>query len=97
MSQIAKIFVVSLLRAYKRAVSPLLPPSCRYVPTCSEYAMEALDRLGLLRGGWVAMARLLRCHPFVQGGYDPVRDSTVNFQDCGAHPKRDAANAAVTE
>jgi putative membrane protein insertion efficiency factor len=70
--QIGKKTGVLLLHAYKWVVSPLLPPSCRYVPTCSEYAMEAVERYGALRGGWMAMARLLRCHPFVKGGYDPV-------------------------
>jgi putative membrane protein insertion efficiency factor len=68
----ARNAVLLLLRGYKWAVSPLLPPSCRYVPTCSEYAMEAVERYGALRGGWMAMARLLRCHPFAKGGYDPV-------------------------
>ena len=65
--------VVALLRAYKGAVSPLLPPACRYVPSCSEYAMEAVDRHGVVRGSWMAIWRVLRCHPFVKGGFDPVR------------------------
>jgi uncharacterized protein len=64
--------VVSVLRAYKWALSPLLPPACRYVPTCSEYAMEAVDRYGIARGGAMAAWRVLRCHPFVKGGFDPV-------------------------
>ncbi len=63
---------VQLLRGYKWAISPLLPPSCRYVPTCSEYAMEAVERHGVLRGLWLAIRRVLRCHPFVKGGFDPV-------------------------
>jgi uncharacterized protein len=66
----APLFV--LLRAYKRFVSPLVPPACRYLPTCSEYAEEALERHGVLRGGALAAWRLLRCHPFVAGGFDPV-------------------------
>lgn len=70
--QIARKSVLLLLRGYKWALSPMLPPSCRYVPTCSEYAMEAVERYGAVRGGWMAMMRILRCHPFVKGGYDPV-------------------------
>lgn len=61
-----------MLRLYQRWVSPALPPSCRYVPTCSEYAVEAIDRYGVLRGGFMAAWRILRCHPFVKGGLDPV-------------------------
>ena len=61
-----------ILATYKRWISPSLPPSCRYVPTCSEYAMEAVERFGVLRGGLLTAWRLLRCHPFVKGGYDPV-------------------------
>jgi putative membrane protein insertion efficiency factor len=71
-TNIPKTIALHLLRAYKWALSPLLPPSCRYVPTCSEYAAEAVDRYGVLRGGLMAAWRLLRCHPFVKGGYDPV-------------------------
>lgn len=72
MRQIAKLVVLQMLRGYKWAISPMFPPACRYVPTCSEYAMEAVDRYGVLRGGWMAMLRVLRCHPFVRGGHDPV-------------------------
>ena len=61
-----------LLRAYKWAISPMFPPACRYVPTCSEYAMEAVERHGALRGSLMALFRLMRCHPFAKGGYDPV-------------------------
>lgn len=67
-----KSAALALLRAYKLLLSPWLLPACRYVPTCSEYAEEAIERFGLLRGGFMAAGRLLRCHPFVQGGYDPV-------------------------
>jgi len=72
MDRIAKLVPLQLLRAYKWALSPLLPPACRYVPTCSEYAEEAIDRYGVLRGGAMTILRLLRCHPFAEGGYDPV-------------------------
>ena len=84
MTQLVKTCVVGLLRGYKWAISPLFLPACRYVPTCSEYAMEAVDRYGVLRGGLLAVWRVLRCHPFVAGGYDPV----VKFVHCavdGAH------------
>lgn len=69
---VAKFVALQLLRAYKWAISPMFPPSCRYVPTCSEYAMEAIERYGLVRGGAKAVWRVLRCNPLVRGGYDPV-------------------------
>jgi len=72
MRNFAKFVVLQLLLGYKWAISPLLPTACRYVPTCSEYAMEAVERYGALRGGWMALARILRCHPFARSGYDPV-------------------------
>jgi putative membrane protein insertion efficiency factor len=72
MIQLAKRVVLTLLQGYKYAVSPLFPPACRYVPSCSDYASEAIDRYGVVRGGWKAIKRLLRCHPFAEGGFDPV-------------------------
>lgn len=65
---------MALIRLYKRFISPLLGPRCRFSPSCSTYAMEALERHGLLRGGWLSVWRLLRCNPFTEGGYDPVPD-----------------------
>jgi uncharacterized protein len=67
-----KTLALWTLRTYKRWLSPVFPPSCRYVPTCSEYAMEAVETFGFLRGTLLSAGRLLRCHPFVKGGYDPV-------------------------
>ena len=65
-------FLVSLLDLYKRYLSPLLPPACRFSPTCSVYAREAIARHGLLRGAGLALRRLARCHPLNRGGFDPV-------------------------
>jgi len=64
--------VIAALRLYKAAISPLLPPACRFRPTCSEFAIEAVALHGVLRGGWLSLRRLLRCHPFSKGGFDPV-------------------------
>jgi uncharacterized protein len=72
LKQFAKFVTLQLLRAYQWGISPILPPACRYVPTCSEYAMEAVERHGAVRGGWMAVTRILRCHPFAGSGYDPV-------------------------
>lgn len=64
--------VVLLVRGYQRFISPLLPPSCRFAPSCSQYALEAVQRHGALRGSWLAIRRIVRCHPWNPGGYDPV-------------------------
>jgi putative membrane protein insertion efficiency factor len=68
----SKRLVLGLIRGYQRFLAPTHPPCCRFVPTCSQYAYEAVARYGVLRGLWLAAGRLLRCHPFHAGGYDPV-------------------------
>ena len=61
-----------LIRGYQQVISPLLPPTCRFMPTCSEYAYEAVSTYGVCKGGWLALKRILKCHPFHPGGYDPL-------------------------
>ena len=68
-----RTLTLALLRTYKRWVSPCLPSACRYHPTCSEYMLEAIEKHGAARGIWMGTRRLLRCHPFHEGGFDPVR------------------------
>ncbi|HEY3062331.1 MAG TPA: membrane protein insertion efficiency factor YidD [Chloroflexota bacterium] len=63
---------LGLIRVYQSTIGPALPPSCRYQPTCSHYAYEAIERYGLVRGSWLAAQRLIRCHPWGGSGYDPV-------------------------
>jgi putative membrane protein insertion efficiency factor len=66
-------FLIGGLKAYKWILSPVLPSACRFYPTCSEYMREAVERYGAAKGVWMGVRRLLRCHPFQAGGYDPVR------------------------
>ena len=65
---------IFLIRIYQWTVSPLLGPRCRFYPSCSRYMLEAIERFGVLRGGWLGLARLGRCHPWHEGGFDPVPD-----------------------
>ena len=74
MSVISKL-LCGMVRAYQLVVSPIFPPSCRFYPSCSEYALQALDRHGPLAGIWLTIVRLARCHPFGGSGYDPVPES----------------------
>jgi putative membrane protein insertion efficiency factor len=67
-----RAFALAPLRFYKRFLSPLLPPMCRFDPTCSIYMMQAIEKHGTLRGVWLGVRRLARCHPFNPGGWDPV-------------------------
>jgi uncharacterized protein len=78
-----------LIRAYQLAISPLLGARCRFHPSCSQYALEAVERHGSRRGGWLAIRRLARCHPFHPGGYDPVPldPNGVTEQACHAHDR----------
>ena len=68
----ARWAAIALVRGYQLFVSPLFPAACRYIPTCSTYAVEAIERYGVVRGGWLAAKRIARCHPFRPGGSDPV-------------------------
>ena len=68
-----KKLMLRFIRFYRRAISPLFPPTCRFVPTCSQYALEAIEKYGAAKGGWLALKRFLLCHPLHKGGwYDPV-------------------------
>ena len=67
-----KILVLWLIQGYRVLISPLFPQTCRFHPTCSQYALQAIEQFGIWRGGWLALRRILRCHPFHPGGYDPV-------------------------
>lgn len=68
-----KRIMLALIRFYRKNISPCTPPSCRFIPTCSAYAYEAIEKHGALKGGWLALRRLLKCHPFYKGApYDPV-------------------------
>jgi uncharacterized protein len=64
---------ISLIQAYRRSISPLFPPACRFTPSCSLYTLQAIEKYGLLKGGFLGARRLLRCHPFSKGGFDPVK------------------------
>ena len=72
LSSLPKRFLLWLIRFYQRSISPRHPACCRFIPTCSQYALEAIQRYGALKGGFLALRRILRCNPFCKGGYDPV-------------------------
>lgn len=67
-----KTLLIGLIQIYRTLLSPLFPPSCRFQPTCSAYAIEAISTWGVMQGSWLALRRIARCHPFHPGGYDPV-------------------------
>jgi len=70
--QMPKRLMLALIRFYRAAISPAFPACCRFTPTCSQYALEAVEKYGAVKGGYLALRRILRCHPFHEGGYDPV-------------------------
>lgn len=72
MTQWPRQLLALVIRGYQRFISPALPPSCRFYPSCSQYALEAVTRYGAIKGTWLATRRLVRCHPFHPGGFDPV-------------------------
>ncbi|MBQ9941385.1 MAG: membrane protein insertion efficiency factor YidD [Christensenellaceae bacterium] len=67
-----KYLLLGLVRFYRKAISPYTRASCRFTPTCSEYALQAISKYGAIKGGWLSIKRILRCNPFHKGGYDPV-------------------------
>jgi putative membrane protein insertion efficiency factor len=76
---LAGLVLRALIRGYQVLISPILPPACRYSPSCSAYALEAVTRHGAARGGWLAVKRVCRCHPWHEGGWDPVPEPKKKF------------------
>jgi uncharacterized protein len=70
-----KKILISLIKLYQKVISPLTPPSCRFYPTCSHYGIEAVEKHGALKGSWLAVRRISKCHPFHEGGFDPVPEN----------------------
>ncbi|MBN7773331.1 membrane protein insertion efficiency factor YidD [Clostridium aminobutyricum] len=68
-----KIIVIGLVRGYQKFISPLFPPTCRFYPTCSTYFIQAVEKYGVMKGGFLGIKRILKCHPFHPGGYDPLK------------------------
>ncbi|WP_438767349.1 membrane protein insertion efficiency factor YidD [Kushneria sp. TE3] len=83
--------LIALMRIYQYGISPMIGPRCRFWPTCSNYAIEAIQRHGALRGGWLALRRILRCHPFCAGGVDPVPENTVRRR-CTEHDHKEGCD-----
>jgi len=72
-----KKILIGLIKLYQKVISPLTPPSCRFYPTCSHYGIEAVEKHGALKGSWLAVRRISKCHPFHEGGFDPVPDNDM--------------------
>ena len=72
MTKVLKKIIIALIRFYQLALSPLKQPTCRFSPTCSQYSIEAIERFGVIKGTYLSVRRILKCHPFHEGGYDPV-------------------------
>ena len=82
-----RLILTALIRLYRYAISPMMASHCRFHPSCSEYALEAIEHHGSLRGGWLATRRLCRCHPFHPGGYDPVPPGTPEIKTSTQAPQ----------
>ena len=78
-----KLLLIWLIKGYRYLTSPLLGRSCRFYPTCSSYTLESIERYGVVRGGWLGVKRIFRCHPYNEGGFDPVPD--LDQHDCRHH------------
>jgi putative membrane protein insertion efficiency factor len=78
---VLKKIVMGVIRFYQVAISPLKPPTCRFYPTCSHYGLEAVNRFGPIKGSWLALIRILKCHPFHPGGIDPVPEKKEKSED----------------
>jgi len=76
-----KYILIFFIKLYRMFLSPLFPPSCRFYPTCSQYSIEALTKFGVIKGGWMSLKRVGKCHPFHPGGYDPVVPSIKEETD----------------
>jgi len=72
-NKLPKIVFIGIVKGYQYVISPILPPSCRFIPTCSTYTIQAIEKYGVVRGTYLGLRRILRCHPFSRGGYDPVQ------------------------